>query len=230
MCGRFTLRTPPVDLVELFDLLREPMWVPRFNIAPSQSVLAIRSDQGGRKSGLLTWGLVPSWVKDPKIGSRMINACAETVATLPSFRAAFKRRRCLIAADGFYEWQKTGGKTKQPYFIGLEDDRPFAFAGLWAHWVDTDGSTIFSCTIITTTANSLREEIHERLPVLLAPDDYDCWLDPKIEGGDELEALLVPCDANAMRRYPVSTFVNNPRHDGPECVEPAADQGTLFEE
>ena len=230
MCGRFTLRTPPVDLVEVFDLLREPMWVSRFNIAPSQSVLAIRAGEGGRESALLTWGLIPSWAKDPKVGSRMINARSETVATKPSFRAAFKRRRCLIAADGFYEWQKTDGKTKQPYFIGLEDHRPFAFAGLWEHWEAADGSTILTCTIITTTANSLLEGIHDRMPVILAPDDYGCWLDPKIEGGDKLEALLRPFDASAMRRYPVSTVVNNPRHDGPECVEPTASQGTLFEE
>ena len=229
MCGRFTLRTSPADLTQIFRLLEEPLWLPRFNIAPTQSVGVVReSDDGGREFALLRWGLIPSWAKDPAIGSRMINARAETVATKPSFRAAFKRRRCLIPADGFYEWKKTDGKNKQPYLIGMEKDEPFAFAGLWEHWQSADGSEVQSCTIITTSANDLLAELHDRMPVILDEDDYDRWLDPRQEDKEQLQSLLVPLVSDRLRFYPVRTLVNSPKNDVPDCVEPAGEQGTLF--
>ncbi len=222
MCGRFTLRTPASQLVEIFDLLRTPDLQLRFNIAPTQPVAVIRQTDEGREPSMLHWGMIPSWAKDPSIGSRMINARGETVATKPSFRSAFRRRRCLIMTDGFYEWKKTGGKTKQPYYIGRADDQPFAFAGLWEFWSGADASAIESCTIITTKPNELLSEIHDRMPVILQPDDYDRWLDPAFEDKDELQSLLVANPADEMAMRPVSTIVNNPRNERPECLDPFA--------
>jgi putative SOS response-associated peptidase YedK len=169
---------------------------------------------------MLQWGLIPSWADDPKIVNRMINARAESVATKPAFRNPFKSRRCLIPADGFYEWQKTGGKTKQPYHLGMADGRPFAFAGLWEHW-RRGGEAIDSCTIITTEPNELAATVHDRMPVILPEDAYDRWLDPKLDDPDELQSLLVPFPAKRMKAWPVSTLVNNPRNETPECVEQA---------
>ena len=219
MCGRFNLQTPAADLVKFFDLLRTPGLQPRFNIAPTQPTLVIRRTDTGRSPDLLHWGLIPSWSKDPKIGSRMINARGETVAEKPSFRAAFKRRRCLIPASGFYEWKKNGA-TKQPYHIGMQNDQLFAFAGLWEYWKGADDSVIESCTIITTEANQLLADLHDRMPVILYSEDYDCWLDSENDDKDELQSLLVPHDPDAMVFYPVSTIVNNPRNEVPDCVEP----------
>ena len=225
MCGRFTLRTSRKGLVESFDLLNADMAdmadMPelrlRYNIAPTQQVAAIRVRENGRRQlVLLKWGLIPSWADDPAIGNRMINARGETVATKPSFRSAFKSRRCLIVADGFYEWQKRGA-AKQPYLTGLESGKPFAFAGLWEHWHHED-QTIESCTIITTTANELMEPLHDRMPVILPPSRYDHWIDPKADRSD-LEKMLQPYPADEMSAFPVSTVVNNPRNDKPECVE-----------
>ena len=228
MCGRFTLRTSPVELAEIFQLRREPVWHPRYNIAPTQPVAVVRQHDGSRVLDLLRWGLIPSWSKDPAIGSRMINARGETVATKPSFRAAFKRRRCLIPADGLYEWKMTESKTKQPYFIGMQDDVPFAFAGLWEHWQGSDGSEVETCTIITTEANSTLSELHERMPVILEEEDYDSWLDPKQEDKEELQSLLVPSQTDRLRFFPVRTVVNSPKNEVPECVIPIDEQGTLF--
>ena len=222
MCGRFTLRTSRKALAEAFqlfdaDMADMPELRPRYNIAPTQQVAAVRiRDDGRRQLVLLKWGLIPSWVDVPSIGNRMINARGETVASKPAFRSAFKSRRCLILADGFYEWQKRGAK-KQPYCIGLSSGQPFAFAGLWEHW-RRDDQTIESCTIITTGANELMEPLHDRMPVILPPPRYAQWLDPKSVGSD-LETLLEPYPANEMAAYPVSTVVNNPRNDMPECVE-----------
>ncbi|HEY1598513.1 MAG TPA: SOS response-associated peptidase [Pirellulales bacterium] len=173
MCGRFTLRTPAHAVADAFGLISTPDLQLRFNIAPTQLVAAVRFDpqQGGRQLTRLRWGLIPSWAADPSIGSRMINARADTVATKPAFRSAFKRRRCLVLADGFYEWKKVGS-AKQPFFMRLKDDRPFAFAGLAEHW-HRDGQTIDSCSIITTESNSLMAEIHDRMPVILPPAEYD---------------------------------------------------------
>ena len=224
MCGRFTLRVSPAELAEAFELLRRPELKSRYNIAPTQPVAVIRSAGSGRDLSLMHWGLIPSWSKDPSIGARMINARAETVATKPSFRSAFKQRRCLIPADGFYEWKKTGAKTKQPFLIGLRSGEPFAFAGLWEHWKGND-SEIDSCTIITGEPNEVAAEVHDRMPVILTPEDYDRWLDPKNTATDELQSLLVSYPAEEMAARPVSTRVNNPRNDVPECVD-SIDDGT----
>jgi putative SOS response-associated peptidase YedK len=235
MCGRFTLRTPLARVAELFELgppdewaLRQP---PRFNIAPSQEVAAIRQRADGRRELVpLTWGLVPRWADDPAIGNRMINARAESVATRPAFRDAFRRRRCLVLSDGFYEWQKRGG-AKQPYYIRLKEDRPFAFAGLWDYW-DKSARPIESCTIITTDANDLVRPLHDRMPVILHRDAARQWLDAAGEDQARLQALLCPYAADEMVAYPVSSLVNSPRHDLPECIDSAAPskkQGSLFD-
>jgi len=218
MCGRFTLRTPASQVAEAFGVLPFADLQPRYNIAPSQAVPVVRRAQNdGRELAFLKWGLVPSWADDPAIGFKMINARGDTVATKPSFRKAFKVRRCLVVADGFYEWQKTDGK-KQPHFIRLKDDRPFAFAGLWEHW-GREGQEIDSCTIITTDANELMAPIHNRMPVIVAPSDYDVWLDPEIQEVERLQPLLRPYPADQMTAYPVSTVVNNPRNEVAQCVE-----------
>jgi len=168
---------------------------------------------------LLKWGLIPSWAKDPAIGSRMINARADTVAEKPAFRDAFRRRRCLMVADGFYEWQKTNGK-KQPYFIGMKDESPFAFAGLWECWADPFSGPIESCALITTDANDIVRPIHDRMPVILEPQSYKKWLDPEVQETRELKELLTPLSAEKMKTYPVSTLVNKVENNGPECVAP----------
>jgi putative SOS response-associated peptidase YedK len=222
MCGRFTLRTPAKDIAEFFDLGDVPELRPRYNIAPTQKVAAVRLDRESEKRELafLHWGLIPSWADDPKIGHRPINARAETVATKPSFRNAFKKRRCLIVADGFYEWRKTNDK-KQPFLIHKKDDCPFAFAGLWEHWKG-DEKAIESCTIIVTEANDLMKPIHDRMPVILDPADYDLWLDPEFGDREKLEAMLRPYSGGDLESYPVSTVVNKPQNDVEKCVERVA--------
>src|SRR3984885_6551434 len=223
MCGRFTLRTPAHDLVEVFELLREPELSPRYNIAPTQNVAVIRQDGKSRQLSLMRWGLVPTWSKDPKAGPPLINARSETVATKPSFRTAFKRRRCLIPADGFYEWQKQAdSKTKIPHYIRMAKDRAFAFAGLWETWHGNDGSALDSCTIVTTDANDLMRPLHDRMPVILPEENFAQWLDPKNENVPELEALLRPYSSGEMTAFPISTIVNSPRNERPECILPAA--------
>lgn len=219
MCGRFTLAVEPEDLAQAFDLAEAPDdFPPRFNIAPSQPIAAILKspDDQERHFQLLKWGLIPSWAKDPSIGNRLINARGETVATKPSFRAAFKRRRCLIPATGFYEWQKHKGG-KQPFYIRLRNQQPFAFAGLWETWQDID-----TCTIITTEANEELEPIHNRMPVILNPEDYDTWLDPDNQDTAELQSLLLPFPSEAIEAYPISTHVNKPANDSPECIAPVS--------
>lgn len=230
MCGRFTLRITSSELAKFFELLREPPWKPRYNIAPTQPVGVIRPSTEGRDFRLMHWGLIPSWAKDAKLGARMINARGESVATKPSFRSAFRRRRCLIPADGFYEWKKTGGRTKQPFYVLMRDEKPFAFAGLWERWTSDDGSELESCTIITTEPNELLSELHDRMPVVLAADDYDAWMNPGNEETGELERFLRPYPAERMKFYPIDTTVNNPQNDNPSCIEPAGEQGTLFEQ
>ena len=219
MCGRYTLLNNLKLLADLFHVgdVSLPLFDARYNIAPSQDVLAVRQPDG-RELVELKWGLVPSWAKDPKIGYRMINARCETVAEKPSFRSAFKRRRCLIPSDGFYEWKKTGAKPKQPYFVHLKDDHPFAFAGLWEHW-ERDGEVIESCTIITTDANELMKPLHDRMPVILPGHVYDEWLDPDNQATGDLPNLLKPYPAEEMAAHPVSTYVNSPKNQGPECTE-----------
>jgi len=224
MCGRFTLRTPASELVRHFLLDAAPDLAPRYNIAPTQPVAAVRRARPGlqRELAMLRWGLVPSWAKDPAIAGRTINARAETVASRPSFRSAFRRRRCLIPADGYYEWQKIGNK-KEPYLIRMADDRPFGFAGLWEYWEGSAASRvqgpIESCTIITTAANDLTREIHDRMPVIVRPADYAAWLDPELDDATELQALLRPCHWAAMTVDRVGTHVNSPKNDDPRCIE-----------
>lgn len=220
MCGRFTLRVSPEQIADLFSLDATPPVAPRYNIAPTQPVLAIREDYGGngREATFLNWGLIPFWAKDPSIGSRMINARSETAAEKPSFRAAFKYRRCIIPADGFYEWQKVAGG-KQPQLIGMADGALFGLAGLWERW-EQDGSAIESCTILTTEPNELLAPIHNRMPVILHPEDYDEWLDRSIQKADPLLHLMRPFPAELMAHRPVSTHVNNPRNEDPACVAP----------
>src|SRR5918998_5606157 len=205
MCGRYTLSTPAGRLAEELQLDSTVEVPPSYNVAPTQQVAAVLEDEGGRRLEMLRWGLVRSWADDPDIGSRMINARAETAPEKPSFRRAFRGRRCLIPADGFYEWKRTNG-SKQPYYIHMKEGRPFAFAGLWESWKDEDGPEIRSCTILTTRPNPLAGEIHDRMPVILAPDTYDVWLDPASEG-DELTGLLAPYPEEEMEAYPVSRFV-----------------------
>ena len=221
MCGRFTLAISPEQLVASFPWLEVPEMPPaRYNIAPSQPVGVIPNDGKGRLD-YFVWGLVPSWAKDPKIGNRMINARAETLAEKPSFRNAFKYRRCLILADGFYEWRKIpGNKTKIPTYIHLKDGKPFAFAGLWEEWNSPDGSQILSTTIITTEPNELVKPVHNRMPVILEESAYNKWLKPGESNTQELINLLRPYEASQMEAYPVSQMVNNPRNDHPNCIQP----------
>ena len=226
MCGRFTLRTPASVLVSTFQLVTEPLWQPRYNIAPTQSVPVLRWDEGagGRVLTPLYWGLIPSWAKDPSIGNRMINARGESIAEKPSFRSAFKRRRCIVVADGYYEWKKTGSK-KQPYLIHLPDEQPFAMAGLWETWTrpasgDDEKTAIESCTVITTTSNEKTRDIHDRMPVILHQQDWSSWLDPHNNDTEHLKQLLLPFDSDLTDMYPVSTHVNSPRNEDPSCTQP----------
>ena len=223
MCGRFSQTASPEVIAQQFALDDPPLFTPRYNIAPSQPIVAIRIDPDTttRKLVQLRWGLIPSWAKDPKIGNQCINAKSETVAEKPAFRSAFKKRRCLVIATGFYEWQKRG-PVKQPMWIGLRGKQPFAFAGLWEHWQPTDGEPLETCTIITTEPNDLMVPIHNRMPVILAPTSYDQWLDPTFQQAEPLKALLRPYPSEELTAYPVSTLVNNPRHDAPQCLEPVS--------
>jgi putative SOS response-associated peptidase YedK len=221
MCGRYTLRTPVERLAEEFGFEGSSVEIPaNYNVAPTQSVATVLDEDGQRRLEVLRWGLIPPWADDPQIGSRMINARSETAPEKPSFRRAFRERRCLIPADGFYEWQRTNG-AKQPFYIHMEDGRPFAFAGLWESWGRGGEGEIRTCTILTTGANAVVGEIHERMPVIVAPDAYDVWLDPSSER-DELTGLLAPYPEDEMEAYPVSRFVNSPSNNDPRCVEPAA--------
>jgi putative SOS response-associated peptidase YedK len=219
MCGRFTLRSTPAVVAQEFSLFDEPDLAPRFNIAPSQAVAVVRQKPGAeaRELAWLRWGLIPSWADDPSIGDRLANARSETAATKPSFRSAFRSRRCLVVADGFYEWQRTNGR-KQPYFVGLQSERPFGLAGLWERWEKGD-EPVESCTILTTEANDLMKPIHERMPVIVPPEQYGLWLDPRCQDTEKLAELLRPYPPEGMLAYPVSTLVNNPRNDVPQCVE-----------
>jgi putative SOS response-associated peptidase YedK len=221
MCGRYTLTVPVEILAEEFGVTGPlPEVPPSYNIAPTQEVAAVLTDDGERRLEMLRWGLIPSWADDPGIGSRMINARSETVPEKPSFRRAFRERRCLILADGFYEWKRTNDG-KQPYYIRMEGGRPFAFAGLWESWRG-GREEIRSCTILTTEANDRVSNIHHRMPVILAPEDHELWLDPDVREADPLLPLLAPYPDDVMEAYPVSRFVNRPTNDDPRCVEPLA--------
>ncbi len=222
MCGRFTLTVDPADLLDAFalDAGASPdlsLLGPRFNIAPTQAV-AVIPNTAPRHVELMRWGLIPSWAKDPKIGNSLINARGETVAEKPAFRSAFKRRRCLILTDGFYEWKKEAGGGKTPYYIQLAGGRPFAFAGLWEVWRPADGSELPTCTIITTAPNDVMAPLHDRMPVIVQPERYGTWLAEGERPAPELLDLIQPY-AGAMTARPVSTRVNSPRFDDPSLVE-----------
>lgn len=222
MCGRFTLTVDPAEAQENFNNFTFPeKFAPRFNIAPTQPILAIPNDEKFT-ADFFIWGLIPMWAKDPSIGNRLINARAETLAEKPSFRGSLKYKRCLILADGFYEWKSSDGKkSKTPFFIHMKDRKPFAFAGLWDSWNSPEGSQLKTCTIITTEPNELMSLLHNRMPVILHPRDYDKWLDPSSQTPDQLIPLLKPFPAEMMDAYPVTPLVNKPANDTPELVVPA---------
>ncbi len=214
MCGRYSFTTPEEAARRVFGYSGPPLNLrPRYNVCPTDDVAAVRlSKDGTRELVMMRWGLIPYWAKDHKIGYKTINARVESVATAPAFRAAFTKRRCLVLADGFYEWKKIGGGEKQPYRITLKDGEPFAFAGLWDSWKGPQARVV-SCTIITGRPNELVAEIHDRMPVILEPNDHAAWL-----GGNAGTELLVPYPADKMRVYPVSTRVNRPENDDPDVI------------
>lgn len=219
MCGRFYLDTPRERLREKFALKQMPLLAGRFNIAPSQDIAAIREGEAGRELVMLHWGLIPYWAEEEKTEFSMINARAETVATKLAYRTAFHQRRCLVPASGFFEWEQTA-RGRQPYAVRLKDTDLFAFAGLWEHWEGEDGKIIESCTIIVTDANELLRPIHDRMPVILDPDDYDAWLGSMTAEIDHLQTLLRPYPTKQLTLYPVSKWVNSPKNDDRKCIEP----------
>ena len=220
MCGRFTLQIPAELLAELFGLSEPPDLPARYNIAPTQQVAVIRQrDGGGNRLDFLKWGLIPSWAKDPSIGSRMINARSETLEEKPAFRAPFKLRRCLVLASGFYEWQDLGGK-KIPRYFRLKDGGPMVFAGLWECWKGASGANVESCTILTTAANALIEPLHIRMPVILQPRDFPIWLERSLTDTGQLKRLCQPYPAENMEGWTVSTLANSPKNDVPALIEP----------
>jgi putative SOS response-associated peptidase YedK len=219
MCGRFVMKADPGELADFFSLAGTVDVVARYNIAPTQLVAAVAGGPDGRAWRVFRWGLVPSWASDVKIGQRMINARSETVFDKPVFRMAIRRRRCLIPADGFYEWG-TVGAVRQPYFIRLNDSRPFAMGGIWEHWESPEGDVIESCAILTAPANELMSSFHHRMPVIIDRDQFDRWLDPAVTDRSGIEDLLAPYPSERMACYPVSRLVDNPRHDQPSLIEP----------
>ena len=219
MCGRFSLIADLGELALRFEFDGNLLELePNYNVAPTQNVLTVASDDN-RRGEFMRWGLIPHWAKSASIGSRMINARAETVAQRLAFRDAFRRRRCLVLADGFYEWQRAGG-VKKPIRIVRESGEPFAFAGLWAVWKDPDGNTVPSCTIITTEANDLLRPIHHRMPVILPREMEEFWLDRDVQDTAALQDILASCPSHLIRTYEVSTLVNSPHNNGPQMLEP----------
>jgi putative SOS response-associated peptidase YedK len=221
MCGRFSLGATDAEILAEFKASRQQAeeYQKRFNIAPSQIVAAVRQIESDRTLSGLKWGLIPSWAKDADIGNRMINARGESITEKPSFKNAFKSRRCLIPASGFFEWKRAGDKGKQPFYFYLKDKPVFGFAGLWESWVDKEtGEETESCTIITTEANDVLKPVHDRMPVIIKPDDYEFWLDAKVKDAEQLEKLLAPYPAKEMESHTVSRQVNNPDFDSPELI------------
>ncbi len=252
MCGRFVSATPPDQVAAYFGA--EPPsegatsgeWEANFNVAPTTGVYVVRDDGSVRRVEAMRWGLVPFWAKDPSIGSKMINARSETVAEKSAFRNAFRKKRCIVPADGFYEWKKLGGPkvsgrpAKQPMYVHRADGEPLAFAGLWEVWRDPTApdTELHSCTILTTSANATMRPVHDRMPVILPPSAWDAWLDPAPADAETLGKLLVPAPDNLLELQPVSTDVNNVRNRGPHLLDPVdpsdpgdpsiAGQGTLL--
>lgn len=220
MCGRFAIKSYPDTIRRLLEYEEHPNFPPRYNIAPTQPIPVIHAEHGVRHFRLMRWGLIPSWVKDPKQFALLINARLEGIETKPSFRAAMKRRRCLIPADGFYEWKKTG-KAKQPYYIHAKDGEPFAFAGLWETWVDRDGGEMDTAAIVTCDANESIAEIHHRMPVIVPPEQFEPWLDCDHVDARQAAALLGPPPDDLLDAYPISTRVNSVKNDGADLIAPA---------
>jgi putative SOS response-associated peptidase YedK len=220
MCGRYAFFSPAEAVRRVFELDESPSLEPRYNVAPTQDVATVRAGEEGRRSfAMLHWGLVPKWAKERAIGNRMINARGETLDEKPAFRDAFRKRRCLVLADGWYEWQAAAGG-KQPWFVRRRDAQPLAFAGLWERWKDpADGSTLESCTIVTTGASESIRKIHERMPVVLDAADWDRWLDTAFSDTGKLAELLVPFDPKALEAWPVGREVNTPKNEGPGLIE-----------
>jgi putative SOS response-associated peptidase YedK len=232
MCGRYRLSRRSQLVEEYFDSVGDDDWTPRYNIAPTQPVPIIRQNpkEPRRELSLVRWGLIPWWAKDSSGAAGMINARSETAASKPAFRDALKLRRCLIPADGFYEWKKNG-KEKQPYCFEVNEGQLFAFAGIWEAWKDSSRKTIETCSILTTTPNAVTSTVHDRMPVILEPDNYDLWLDPGMTKLDAVTDMLKPFDARLMRSFPVSTRVNHAANDDVECstpIEVAQSQQLLF--
>ena len=219
MCGRYTLKDAEDFLEAVFKIFNIPRINPRYNIAPTQNVLSVLQKEGNTTVKDLRWGLIPSWAKDKSMSARMINSRSETITEKPSFKKPFKEQRCLILADGFYEWQKSNGQ-KQPFYIKMKDDKTFAFAGIFDRWIFKD-EIIDSCSIITTVANNLMAEIHDRMPVILTPDKYEMWLDNDYNNIKNLSLLLKPFPESKMTFYKVSNKVNSTRYNGPDCIMPA---------
>jgi putative SOS response-associated peptidase YedK len=220
MCGRFVLFSSPEEIREAFAIQQVRYQVePSYNVAPTQSVAVVVQREGVNTLEKMRWGLIPAWAKDPAIGSRMINARAETVGEKPSFKRPLRDRRCLVVANGFYEWQKTG-QAKIPMFIRLKSGQPFGFAGLYDVWTSPEGEAVASCTIITTSANDLMQPIHDRMPVILPKSQEATWLNPAIQHAADVLPLLVPYSAADMEAYPVSRMVNSPENNSPDLVRP----------
>jgi putative SOS response-associated peptidase YedK len=222
MCGRYELHTPVEEVARRFDAVLTDAaraLPPRYNIAPTLQVPVLRQGRRGREIEAMTWGLTPSWAKD-RSGVKPINARAETVFERPMFRNAIARRRCLLPADGFYEWRR-GPARKQPYHVGMADGSLLALAGVWEYWAQEGQEPLVSCCIVVTDANALMATIHERMPVIIAPQDYARWLDPALSGRTAIEPMLAPFPAAEMHAYPISTRVNGVKNDGPDLIRPA---------
>ena len=222
MCGRFTLTATFEEIIDRFDIaafLEEENYAPSYNIAPSQAVLAVINDGKSNRMGFLKWGLVPPWAKDSAIGHKMINARAETLSEKPSFRTAFKKKRCLVIADSFYEWKRHEDKSKTPMRIKLKSADLFAMAGIWEAWKSPEGKTLYTCSVITTGPNELMKDIHDRMPVILKPEDEKTWLNPSLADTNDLNKLLIPYDENLMETYEVSSLVNSPRNNTVELIQ-----------
>jgi putative SOS response-associated peptidase YedK len=227
MCGRFAFYSPHEAVTRLFGVVDAPAVEPRWNIAPTQYVATVREAGGPRSLAMLHWGLVPSWAKEKSIGARMINARAETLTEKPSFRSAFQRRRCLVLADGWYEWQRAGA-VKQPYFMSFRDGQPFGMAGLWERWRDpANDEPLESCCIITTTPAAAVAHVHDRMPAIVPPDAYTQWLDARNGDTASLARLLGPCELPGLTARPVSRRVNDARNQGPELAEPLGAAGPI---
>ena len=224
MCGRYTLIASPEALRAQFGYEEQPDFPPRYNIAPAQPIPIIRLMDGKRQFALARWGLLPSWVKDPKAFSLLLNARGETVLEKPAFRAAMKRRRCLIPADGFYEWEATSER-KRPYYVRAKSGKPLAFAGLWETWTGPNGEELETATIVTTRANALLAPIHDRMPVIIPPEAFDLWLDCTNVDAQTAAALITPAPEDLLEVIPVSTDVNRTANDNPKLVEPAGEIG-----